>query len=286
MYIQTWAVLCYTGDLSLDHSTTYLFEVTMNWLDFHCHLDMPEFNDTWAQILDECFEAGFSRIVTVADPYEEGSMGRTLEILAYHDRVLAMIAAHPHKADLYSPEVEKRVLALLEHKKTVGAGETGLDFYYNFSTPKNQEKVFRRQIGIAREVGLPLTIHSREAEAVVLRILEEEKFDLPVVFHCYTGSMADAEEILKRGYSISISGIVTFKKSDYLRDIVRLIPLGRLFTETDAPYLSPEPYRGKVNTPRRVEMVAERAAGIKAIDVSLLNDAVNGNFQRIFSPSP
>jgi TatD DNase family protein len=254
----------------------------MNWLDFHCHLDMAEFNDTWQQVLDECFEAGFSWIVTVADPYEEGSMERTREILAYHDRVLAMMAAHPHKADHYSPEVEKRVLALLEHKKTVGLGETGLDFYYNFSTPENQQKVFRRQIAIASEMDLPLTIHSREAEAVVLRILEEEKFDRPVVFHCYTGNMADAQEILKRGYSISISGIVTFKKSDYLRDIVRLIPLEQIFTETDAPYLSPEPYRGKVNTPRRVEMVAERVAGIKTVDVSQLNDAVNQNFQRLF----
>lgn len=258
----------------------------MNWLDFHCHLDMPEFHDSWPQIVDECFASGFSGIVTVADPYDGDSVERTLEILAYHDDIWAMIAAHPHRADDYSAEVERRICAFLEHEKTMGVGEAGLDFHYNFSTPENQIKVFRRQIGLAREMTLPIVLHSRQAEAIVLNILEEEAFELPVVFHCYTGKMEDAREILRRGYSLSFSGIVTFKKSGYLRDIVETVPLDRLFTETDSPYLSPDPYRGKTNKPVRVEIVARQIARIKGVEVSQLNDAVNRNFKQLFRSQP
>lgn len=259
-----------------------IIEEKMNYIDFHCHLDYREFDSTRKDIVDECFANGFKRIVTVADPYEDGSVERTMEALEYNENVSCMIAAHPHNADSYAPFVEARILKLMEHQRAIGIGEAGLDFHYNLSTPQNQERVFRRQIAIAREMQLPLTIHSREAEPLVLKIIEEERFDRPVIFHCYTGNIEDAREILKRGYRISISGIVTFKKSEFLREIAAMIPIDSIFTETDSPYLSPVPFRGKTNTPLRVQIVADTVAQLKGIEVLELNDAINKSFEEIF----
>ena len=256
-----------------------------NYIDFHCHLDMKEFDENREDIVRTFFDSGFSKLVTVADPYEPGSFEKTREILSYNKNVFCMAAAHPHNADRYTPDIESGILQFMAAAGAVGVGEAGLDFFYNLSTPENQIRVFKRQISIAQELRLPLVIHSREAEPLVLQTLEEAKFDRPVVFHCYTGNMEDAEEILKRGYYISISGIVTFKqkKTDYLREVAKIIPLDRLFTETDSPFLSPEPFRGQVNTPARVQYTAEKIAELKGIPVSELNIAVNQNFARIFA---
>jgi TatD DNase family protein len=256
-------------------------KLKMNFIDFHCHLDDKAFDDTRKEIAAECFNAGFSKIVTVADPYEPGSYERTLEVLQCHEHIYCMAAAHPHHADRYTPEIEKGILKFIEDHHAAGYGEAGLDFHYNLSTPGNQRRVFRRQIAVASQLKLPLIVHSRKAEQEVLGFLEEAKFDLPVVFHCYTGSKEDAAEILKRGYYISISGIVTFKNAGFLRDIVTIIPLERIFTETDSPYLSPVPFRGKTNTPLRVRLVAEKIAEIKRIPLEQLNRAVNDNFDRV-----
>ena len=254
----------------------------MNYIDFHCHLDAPEFDGQRQQMVDDCFQAGFARLVTVADPYEPGSYERTVEALQCHEQVFCMAAAHPHQADRYTPAIEKGILTFIQEFHAIGYGEAGLDFHYNLSSPENQRRVFQRQIALAAALKLPLIIHSRQAEQEVLRLLQEAKFALPVVFHCYTGSRADAEEILKRGYYISISGIVTFKNAEFLRDIVKIIPLQQIFTETDSPYLAPVPFRGKTNTPLRVTLVAEKVAAVKGVSLQQLNQAVNENFHRLF----
>ncbi|MCX6583160.1 MAG: TatD family hydrolase [Candidatus Aminicenantes bacterium] len=260
----------------------------MNYMDFHCHLDMKAFDLNREEIAAEFFNSGFSRLVTAADPYEPGSFETTREILSYHKNIYCTAGAHPHGADRYTPAIEKAILRFLPESGAVAVGEAGLDFHYNLSTPENQLQVFKRQIAIARELQLPLVIHSREAEALVLQTLEGEKFQFPVVFHCYTGNMADAKEIVKRGYYLSFSGIVTFrqKKTDYLRDIVREVPLDRLFTETDSPYLAPEPFRGKPNTPLLVRYVAEKVAEIKGIPVEELNRCIDENFGRLCPNCP
>lgn len=257
----------------------------MKYLDFHCHLDYKEYNENRCEIVTECFAAGFTALVTVADPYEEGSYTRTAETLACHTNVYCMAGAHPHHADQYTPAIEKGILNFIDYYQAVGYGEAGLDFHYNLSTPGNQRNVFKRQIAIARELRLPLIIHSREAEPEVLELLETEKFDLPVVFHCYTGNMEDAKEIINRGYYISLSGIITFKNAQYLRDIAAMVPLDRVFTETDSPYLAPVPYRGKTNRPLRVMLVAEQVAMAKGISVENLNEAVSRNFSRLINKS-
>lgn len=257
----------------------------MNYMDFHCHLDMKDFDSDRKAIVDEYFSSGYTKLVTVADPYEGDSLAKTKEILSYNENIYTMVAAHPHNADMYNSEIEKNILTFISDTGAVAVGEAGLDFHYNFSTPENQIKVFKRQTALAKELQLPLVIHSRNAEKLVIQILEEASFDLPVVFHCYTGNMEDAREILKRGYYISISGIVTFKKSEFLREIAAIVPLDKIFTETDSPYLSPEPFRGKINTPLRVRFTADKIAELKGIPVTELNAAVNKNFSVFLPPA-
>jgi len=254
----------------------------MNFIDFHCHLDFDNFKGNWKQIIDDCFSSGFSKIVTVADPYEEQSQEKTLEIIAYHPDLFCVSAVHPHNADRYNAVIEKRLLDFIQNDRVVAIGETGLDFFYDHSASENQKAVFKRQIQIARDAKLPLIIHSRQAEKEVLEILDRERFELPVVFHCYTGDADSAKEIISRGYYISVSGIVTFKKAQTLRDIVIDLPLEQIFTETDSPFLAPEPYRGKENSPLRVTIVADKVAELKQISITQLNDALNRNFSKLF----
>jgi len=250
-------------------------------MDFHCHLDFKEYDNQRKTIIEDCFKAGFSRIVTVGDPYENGSYERTIECLRCHPQVYCMAGAHPHNADRYSPEIERTLIAFITENNAAGLGEAGLDFHYNLSTPGNQRRIFRRQVDIAKELKIPLIIHSRKAENEILDILRESGFNGPAVFHCYTGNMDDAKKILELGYYISISGIVTFKNADTLREIVKIIPLDRIFTETDSPYLAPIPHRGKTNTPLWVILVAQKIAEIKEIPVEELNTAINENFTRL-----
>jgi TatD DNase family protein len=251
------------------------------YCDFHCHLDDECFDESRREIIDHCFAQGITNLVTFADPFKTTSLEKTEEILAYHNGIHAICGAHPHQADQYAPGVEKQIVAFHGKVKIKAIGEVGLDFHYDFATRENQKNTFLRQIAIAREMELPLVIHSRNAEAEVLEILEAEKFPFPVVFHCYTGNLAAAEEILHRGYCISISGIVTFKKADALREIVKAIPLPQLFSETDSPYLSPEPLRGETNTPLNVVKVVEKIAAVKNMDSAQVNAAISENLLRL-----
>ena len=249
------------------------------YIDFHCHLDDPCYEKNRWSIIDQCFSSGFKKLITVADPYNEGSLERTAEILAYHPDIDCTIGAHPHQADQYSPEIERRIFGFRKRFKIMAIGEVGLDFHYNFSPPENQISTFKQQIALARDCSLPLVIHSRHAEKQVLEILARERFAQPVVFHCYTGDGDAAKEIVNRGYFVSFSGIITFKKAGELRRIVEETPLDRLFSETDSPYLAPEPNRGRINTPLAVIQVAEKIAEIKKTDLSVVLEHIARNFQ-------
>ncbi len=253
----------------------------VGFIDFHCHLDDPCFDTQRWELIDRCFASDFSLLVTVADAYDERSLAVTGEMLDYHGAIAAVAGAHPHGADTYTPEVERRLLRFLDGRRVLALGEVGLDFHYDFSHRDTQERVFRRQAAIAAERRLPLVIHSRQAEARVLRLLEEERFGPPFVFHCYTGDAVTAAEIVARGGSLSFSGIVTFRKADALRQVVAATPLENLLSETDSPYLAPEPERGKVNTPLAVRLVMEKMAEIKKIHTGELQERVALNVQRL-----
>ncbi len=250
-------------------------------IDFHCHLDDAAYDAERWLLIDRCLAAGFSLLVTVADAHSERSLALTAEMLAYHESIAAVAGAHPHQAGAYTPEVERRLGRFLDSQRVLGLGEVGLDFHYDFSRQQDQERVFRRQAAIAAERRLPLVIHSRQAEERVLRILDEERFEPPVVFHCYTGDAATAAAIVARGGTLSFSGIVTFRKAEALRQVVAATPLDRLLSETDSPYLAPEPERGKVNTPLAVLRVLERIAAIKQVEAGQLQEQVAQNVLRL-----
>jgi len=249
------------------------------YIDFHCHLDFKDFDDNRKELVNEIFNSDFENILIVGDPFENGSLEKTEEILSYDNRILNVCGFHPHNAKHYSKEYEKKIIDFVKKNNSVAIGEVGLDYHYNFSTPEEQRAVFKKQINLAKELNLALMIHSREAEDDVLDILEKERFSNNVVFHCYTGSLNHAKEIIKRGYYISFSGILTFKKSNELREVAKITPLDKLFTETDSPFLSPEPFRGKTNTPLRVKIIAQKLAEIKNIDVHELNKQIKKNVE-------
>lgn len=251
------------------------------YIDFHCHLDDPSFAGERHDLVERCRAAGFRCLVTVADAYDEASLEATAELLARHDLVAATVGAHPHNAGGYSPQVERHLLAFLDRHRVLALGEVGLDFHYDLAPRDRQEEVFRRQAAIAAERRLPLVIHSREAERRVLDILEEERFPGPVVFHCFTGDAQAAAEILNRGYFLSFSGIVTFRNAEALRQVVAETPLERLLSETDSPYLAPEPERGRRNTPLAVARVVERIAAVKGVAEPEVLAQVAANLQRL-----
>ena len=249
--------------------------------DFHAHLDAPEFDGNRHQLIDQCVSTGVRWIVNVVNPVDPESMRKSDEMIRHSSSILTVVGAHPHQADGYTPEIENRILHFIKNETLIGIGEVGLDFHYKFAERQTQIRVFQRQIAIAKEARIPLVIHSRKAENEILEILDREKCDVPVVFHCYTGGRKEAEELVRRGFFISISGIVTFKNATELRTVVRTTPLSNLFTETDSPYLAPEPFRGKPNSPLLLRTIAEKIAEIKEIPLVELTQAIEKNLRSL-----
>ncbi|HNX97381.1 MAG TPA: TatD family hydrolase [Candidatus Aminicenantes bacterium] len=254
------------------------------WLDFHCHLDDPDFDADRDRVATDGFATGAWRIVSAADPYEGRSLELTRALADRHPGVRVTAGAHPHRASDYSAEVERRLLEFLPGPATVGLGEVGLDRHYQYSPLEDQERVFRRQIALARELALPLIIHSREAEERVLELLDLERFDRPFAFHCYTGSEPTAAAIVARGGLVSISGIVTFRKAEAVQHIAATLPAASLLTETDSPYLAPEPHRGGRNTPQAVPAILRRIAELRGQGPESLAEVVRENARR-FHPN-
>ena len=209
-----------------------------------------------------------------------------LRIAESHANVWCTVGVHPHEAEGEGAEVRvEHLVKLTRHPKVVGIGETGLDYHYEHSPREAQKAAFRTHIAAAREVGLPLVVHSRNAEADTVGILEEEmgKGAFTGLIHCFTGTDALADGALALGFYISLSGILTFKKADALRETARKIPLARLLVETDAPYLAPMPYRGKRNEPAYTAETASVAAELFGLDAHAFNEATTANFFRLFT---
>jgi TatD DNase family protein len=211
-----------------------------------------------------------------------------LAIVEAHDEVFCSVGTHPHNAAEELDVTVADLVKLARHPKVVAIGEAGLDYHYDNSPRFDQEKSFRTHIAGARETGLPLVIHAREADADIARILEEEsaKGAFPFMLHCFTSGPELARHGLALGGYVSFSGVVTFKKSDALRDIARDVPLDRILVETDAPYLAPEPMRGKTNEPAFVVHTATRLAAVKSVSEADLARATNDNFLRLFNKVP
>ena len=257
------------------------------FVDSHAHIDGPEFDADREEVIERAHAAGISAILNVGtgDPHS-GAFERAIELGKSHESIYTAIGTHPHDARFYNDEAEERTKSLIEGgERVVAWGEIGLDFHYDNSPREVQVAVFKRQLRAAGDLNLPVIIHTREAEAETIEILKSDYdgADRRGVFHCFSGSEDLARRALEVGFMISFSGIVTFKKADELRNIARLVPLDRLLIETDCPYLTPVPYRGKRNEPAYVVEVARCLAGLHGLEIEQLAHVTTENFMRFFS---
>jgi TatD DNase family protein len=257
------------------------------FIDSHAHIDGPEFDADRDEIVERAQAAGVSAILNVGtgDPHS-GAFERAIELGKSHETVYTAIGTHPHDARLYDDAAEAKTKSLIASGERVLAwGEIGLDFHYDNSPRDVQVEVFKRQLHAARDLALPVIIHTREAEAETIDILKSDYDNAPRrgVFHCFSGSETLAQNAVELGFMISFSGIVTFKKADELRNIARRVPLDRLLIETDCPYLTPVPHRGKRNEPAYVVEVARCLAGLHGVEIEELGHVTTENFMRFFS---
>jgi TatD DNase family protein len=249
-------------------------------VDSHCHLDFADFEGREDELLAamKANDVGWALIAGV-------TLERFPGVLALTDRfpnLYAAVGVHPDTQEGEEPEQE-RLISLADHPKVVAIGETGLDYYRLEGDLEWQRERFRTHIRAARRTGKPLIIHTREAAADTLRILEEEGAgEVGGVFHCFTETLAVAEAALRLGFHISFSGIVTFKNALQIKEVASFVPLDRILVETDAPYLAPVPHRGKLNHPALVRHVAVEVARLRGIDIEELAQATTANFFRLF----
>ena len=256
------------------------------FIDSHAHIDGPEFDADREEVIQRALDAGVSAILNVGtgDPHS-GALERAVSLGEKHPGVHTAIGIHPHDARLYDARAERKILALIETSSRVIAwGEIGLDFHYDNSPRDVQVEVFQRQLRMARNAGLPVIIHTRDAEDETVEILKTEWNGpkLPGIMHCFSGTSQLARKAVELGFLISFSGIVTFKKAEELRSIARDVPSDRLLIETDCPYLTPVPYRGKRNEPAFVVEVARCLAELRGIELEEMGRITTANFCRVF----
>jgi TatD DNase family protein len=256
------------------------------FVDSHAHIDGPEFEADREATIQRARDAGVSAILNVGtgDP-NSGALERTVELSEKHKDIYTAVGTHPHDARLFDEEAESRIATLVKQSSRVIAwGEIGLDFHYDNSPRDVQMEVFARQLKLARDANLPVIIHTREAEAETINTLKSHwaGSNLPGIMHCFSGSLALAQQCIELGFSISFSGIVTFKKAEDLRAIARQVPFEKLLIETDCPYLAPVPFRGKRNEPSYVVEVARCLAGIRSLELEEIARITSENFARLF----
>jgi TatD DNase family protein len=258
----------------------------MPFVDSHCHIDGPEYDADRTQVIARARDAGVTTMLNVGtgDPHS-GSFERAVELSEKHREVYAALGVHPHDAKLYNEGAEERLAGLArENSRVIAWGEIGLDYHYDHSPREVQREVFRRQLRLARTLNLPVVIHSREADEDTIEILTEELtgYDRAGVMHCFGGSLAMAQSAIDLGLYISFAGNLTFKKADDLRDIAKQLPLDRLLVETDCPYLSPAPFRGKRNEPARVIETARYLAELHSKELEEIGLITSENFTKLF----
>ena len=256
------------------------------FIDSHCHIDGPEFDDDREDVIARAVAAGVTAMLNVGtgNPHS-GALERAIELSEKHTSVYCAIGVHPHDAKLFDDRAEQRLVGLAKGSSRVIAwGEIGLDFHYDHSPRETQREVFRRQLRIARSLSLPVIIHSREANEDTIQILREElrSYDRAGILHCFGGTLDMAQEAIELGFYVSFAGTLTFKKAEDLRDIASQLPLERLLVETDCPYLTPVPFRGKRNEPARVVETAKCLAGIHGRSLDEIGRITTENFARLF----
>ncbi len=252
-------------------------------VDSHCHLDFPDFSSELDQVVARATVAGIGHMLTICTRVRQ--FDRIAALATRFDTVTCSVGTHPHNASEELGITSQEIVALSDHPRVVAIGESGLDYFYDKAKRDDQHAGFRIHIAAAREAGLPLVIHTRDADEDTRKLLEDEmaRGAFPAVLHCYTGGLALAEAAIDMGLYVSFSGILTFPKSDALRKVAASLPLDRLLVETDAPYLAPQPYRGKRNEPSFVQHTAKTLADVKGATADEIARVTTANFFRLFT---
>ena len=262
----------------------------MIFIDSHCHIDGEQFDEDRDEVVARAREAGVVAMLNIGtgDPHSD-DFRRAVAVAEMYEGVYASVGVHPHDAKLYDDAAEEHLVELAKSAKVIAWGEIGLDYYYDHSPRDVQRDVFRRQIRTAKRLGLPVIIHSRDSDDETVEILTEEfersadkSVRVPGIMHCFGGTPAMAEALMEIGFLISFAGNVTFKKAENLREAARVVPLDRLLIETDCPFLTPVPFRGKRNEPSFVIHTAKFLADFYGVDVEKLADQTTSNFVDFF----
>lgn len=249
--------------------------------DTHVHLNARQFKEDREEVIARAFEKGVGQMVVVG--FDDETIPLAIEIAEQHETIYAAVGWHPVDAIYYKDEHLDMLEKLTGHEKVVALGEMGLDYHWDTSPKDIQEKVFRKQIQLAKRVNMPIIIHNREATSDVIRILQEENAkDVGGIMHCFSGNITEMRTCLEMNFYISLGGPVTFKNAKEVKEVAKLIPLDRLLIETDAPYLAPHPYRGKRNEPAFVTLVAEQIATLRNTEYEELCHITTENAKKIF----
>lgn len=256
----------------------------MGLVDSHCHLDGPRFTEDREAVIGRALEAGVERMLSIGSGDGPPDLEAAIRIADRHAPVWATVGVHPHDAEKATDATMRELEALLRHPKVVGLGEIGLDYHYDHSPRDVQRAIFRDQLAVARAARVPIIIHTREAWDDTFAILDEHwaPAALPGIMHCFSGGVAEAERSMKMGFRISIAGVVTFPRSEELREVARVVPEDLLLVETDSPYLAPVPYRGKRNEPAFVVETAKRVAAERGVSYEDVCRMTAANFDHLF----
>jgi TatD DNase family protein len=258
-------------------------------IDSHCHLAGDEFTSDLGEVVGRAKNAGVSGALVILGAEDTAELGRAAAVSGAWDAVRFSVGVHPHQAGQFAadpPGAARQTQATIESQPLSRAvGEIGLDYHYDFAPRDVQQQVFREQIRLANALGLPVVIHTREAESDTFRILEEEGArQIGGVFHCFTGDREMARRVLDIGFHISLAGIVTFPRALELKEVAKIVPFDRLLVETDSPFLAPVPHRGKRNEPAHVVRVTEVIAELRGTTAEAIAAATHENHVRLFNP--
>ncbi|MDP2927402.1 MAG: TatD family hydrolase [Candidatus Omnitrophota bacterium] len=248
-------------------------------IDTHCHLDFPAFDPDRDQVIRRAMEAEINYFINIGATLESSTA--SCELAQEYPEVYASVGVHPHDADTFDRKAQDQLRQLASGKKVVAVGETGLDYYRNLSGKENQRRAFLKQIVLAKDLNLPLVVHCRQAEKELMQILKAA-LPLRAVVHCFSGDESFLQECLGSGFFISFTCNITYKKAQGLREMVRLTPLDKLMLETDAPYLSPEGFRGQRNEPAQIKLLANEVSRIKGVSFAEIADQTTQNAKGFF----
>ncbi len=254
----------------------------MALIDTHAHLDFPRFDKDRNEVIARAWDSGISYIVNVGA--DLASSRRSIELAKEYPFIFATVGVHPHDANEVSQELLKEIKAMALDERVVAIGEIGLDYHYDNSPRDIQKDAFKRQLQLAKELGLPVVIHSREADQDTLEILKAD-YDISNggIMHCFGSGLEMARQCLDMGMYLAFGGVSTFKNAGDLREVIKEVPLEKILIETDSPYLTPEPLRGKRNEPKFVRFVAEKIAEIKGIGLIEVAETTTANAINLYN---